>query len=194
MLKFNLSECEFELKDETLVYLSKDVKEFIKLLKENWKAKMRRMELISVDVAIYELNCEINKLAGKDLIDKHGSDDVCECVKKVLSESYKKCMDMLSLEKHKDNAFQRMDEIALNYSSIFDCSVNEAKEELEQFSKKSKSVINNSQENGTRCPSTKDKGEVQSSEMEKPFNSVSSPDTLKSTNEKCKGEFDKDYE
>ena len=39
-------------------------KEFIKKLKENWKAKCKRMEIMSGEVAIYELNCEIDKFLG----------------------------------------------------------------------------------------------------------------------------------
>lgn len=43
-------------------------KEFIKLLKEEWKAKCKRMEVMSGDVANLELNWLLDKRAGDKLI------------------------------------------------------------------------------------------------------------------------------
>ncbi len=49
----------------TKTIASKDAQKdlFVKKLKEEWKLKMRRMELVSIEVAIYELNQSIDKLA-----------------------------------------------------------------------------------------------------------------------------------
>ena len=49
---------------DRMVIPTRDVKECFKLLKEKWRKKMRRMEVISVEVAIFELNCEIDELTG----------------------------------------------------------------------------------------------------------------------------------
>jgi len=42
-------------------------KEFIKKLKENWRKKCNKMEIMSGDVAIFELESELDKLLGNKL-------------------------------------------------------------------------------------------------------------------------------
>ena len=49
------------------VYWEEDVKKTLKRFKEKWKQKMKRMELISVDVAIYELNNLVEEEFGEGL-------------------------------------------------------------------------------------------------------------------------------
>lgn len=44
-----------------------DIKQFIKDLKDNWRKKARKMEVLSGEVAIFELECEIEDLAGPAL-------------------------------------------------------------------------------------------------------------------------------
>lgn len=41
-----------------------DVEEFIRLLKEDWRVKARRMEIMSGEVVIYELECLLDKRVG----------------------------------------------------------------------------------------------------------------------------------
>ena len=64
--KTNVPEAEKE--NFMCVYPEEKVKEFVKKLKEEWKLKMRRMEVISVEVAIYELNQLADSIFGSELI------------------------------------------------------------------------------------------------------------------------------
>jgi len=45
----------------------KDLKEAIKRLKEEWRIKIQRMEIISGEVAVFELENIINKIFGEEL-------------------------------------------------------------------------------------------------------------------------------
>jgi len=60
--EFNLSTYE-----DKGYYRDYAVKEFIKKLKENWRKKCNKMEIMSGDVAIFELESELDKLAGDKL-------------------------------------------------------------------------------------------------------------------------------
>lgn len=44
------------------------VKQSIKTIKNEWKLKMKRLKVISVDVAILELNLLIDREVGEELI------------------------------------------------------------------------------------------------------------------------------
>jgi len=47
------------------VYPEKDVKKYLKILKKEWKAKCKRMEVMSGQVADYELKMLIQDIIGE---------------------------------------------------------------------------------------------------------------------------------
>jgi hypothetical protein len=50
------------------IIFTKDVRETIKTTCEDWETKMRRMEVISIEVAIYEFNKLMKEKFGEKLI------------------------------------------------------------------------------------------------------------------------------
>ena len=60
-------------KNANAVLLVKYIKEFQKELKEEWRLKARRMEIMSGEVAIYELECLLEEKLGKELCVKQES-------------------------------------------------------------------------------------------------------------------------
>lgn len=73
MKQFNLSKKEktiltkvYPKKKVRHYYNSEDIKQFIKTLKSNWREKCKRMKIMNSDVAIFELESEIDKLGIGD--------------------------------------------------------------------------------------------------------------------------------